>query len=462
VAWRRKVVTGRRRWRRRHGETTARPDGGTLAASPLILGTDLTSLDPVDLGFLKNRAVLAVDQDAVDASRIVSAGNEQVFAKTEKNGDVVVGLFNTTTQSEVVSTTAAAAGLPASQAYFLDNLWSHRTTETAGTIAADVPAHGVALYRVTPTRFPFIAPPGTTVTLTGLSSVQGAQPVTATESFADNGVQPVRRVRLSLPAPAGWTVTATSPTSFGSVAGGQSVQATFQVAAPTPATLFQSGVVTADAGYRWHGLLPEQASVSETVTISSPVRSPCQTYSSATDAAADFAESGGQLGISGAGPDLYSNSDTYSSVYLKGAVGTGPTVETEVVSQQNMSGFAKAGIMVRDDITGAGATPEGVILFESPSGGFQLEWDADGGRFINSVTPPNGTIPDRLPVWLKLVRDGSGSACTGYYSADGTVWNTVGTATVPGQAAVRDAGMFAVSHAAGSPAAVIFQGFSVR
>src|SRR6266496_1742348 len=42
-----------------------------LAASPLILGTDLTNLDPTDLGYLKNTAVLAVDQDAIDASRIV-------------------------------------------------------------------------------------------------------------------------------------------------------------------------------------------------------------------------------------------------------------------------------------------------------------------------------------------------------------------------------------------------------
>src|SRR5205823_538111 len=67
----------------------------SLAASPLILGTDLTNLDPTDLSLLKNRDVLAVDQDAIDASRISSSATTQVFAKTEKNGDAVVGLFNT-------------------------------------------------------------------------------------------------------------------------------------------------------------------------------------------------------------------------------------------------------------------------------------------------------------------------------------------------------------------------------
>ena len=78
-----------------------------LAASPLILGTDLTSLDPTDLGLLKNTDVIAVDQDAIDASRVSSTATGQVFAKTEPDGNVIVGLFNTTTTPEVISTSAA-------------------------------------------------------------------------------------------------------------------------------------------------------------------------------------------------------------------------------------------------------------------------------------------------------------------------------------------------------------------
>ncbi|WP_141726541.1 glycoside hydrolase family 27 protein, partial [Actinacidiphila rubida] len=74
----------------------------SLAASPLILGTDLTALDPTDLALLKNRQVLAVDQDAIDAKRISSSSTSQVFAKTEPNGDAVVGLFNTSADGQVV------------------------------------------------------------------------------------------------------------------------------------------------------------------------------------------------------------------------------------------------------------------------------------------------------------------------------------------------------------------------
>jgi len=47
-----------------------------LAASPFILGTDLTHLDATDLGYLKNTAVIAVDQDAIDAKRIVNSSNQ--------------------------------------------------------------------------------------------------------------------------------------------------------------------------------------------------------------------------------------------------------------------------------------------------------------------------------------------------------------------------------------------------
>ena len=135
------------------------------------------------------------------------------------------------------------------------------------------------------------------------------------------------------------------------------------------------------------------------------------------------------------------------------------TVTTEVTSQQNMTGFAKAGIIIRNDMTASGTAPEGVILFESPSGGIQLEWDNNSGDYIDSVTPPNGTNPELLPVWLSLVRDGS--SYTGYYSFNGTSWLTAGTATVPGQAATQDAGMFLTSHAAGSPGEAVFNGFSV-
>lgn len=124
----------------------------SLASSPLILGTDLRHLCGADLALLKNAAVLAVDQDGLDASRVVNTSSEQVVAKSEKNGDVVVGLFNTTTKAAVLTTSAATIGAPSSvHGYTLRDLWTGGTTDSgSGTISVHVPAHGVALLRVTP------------------------------------------------------------------------------------------------------------------------------------------------------------------------------------------------------------------------------------------------------------------------------------------------------------------------
>jgi hypothetical protein len=120
-----------------------------LGSSPLLLGVDLTHLDPLDLQYLKNAAVLAVDQDSIAAKRVVNTGTQQVFAKKEATGDVIVGLFNTGSKAETVSVTASAAGLPEKEGgYSLENLWTGKMEKTDSTISATVPSHGVVLYRV--------------------------------------------------------------------------------------------------------------------------------------------------------------------------------------------------------------------------------------------------------------------------------------------------------------------------
>lgn len=123
-----------------------------LAAAPLILGTDLTHLDPQDLKLLRNTAVLAVDQDSIAAKMVANYHEDgpRVFAKTEPNGDVVIGLFNLADKAQRVSVRADVAGLPGSaRGYVADDLWAGRAVTFKGPfIAAMVPAHGVVLYRV--------------------------------------------------------------------------------------------------------------------------------------------------------------------------------------------------------------------------------------------------------------------------------------------------------------------------
>ena len=121
-----------------------------LGAAPLILGIDLTHLDPTDLQkCLENSAVLAVDQDSIAAKRVVKTGKQQVFAKREPNGDTIVGLFNTGGKAEEVSVPASTVGLPENESgYSLHDLWTGETKKTSSTISAVVPSHGVVLYCV--------------------------------------------------------------------------------------------------------------------------------------------------------------------------------------------------------------------------------------------------------------------------------------------------------------------------
>jgi hypothetical protein len=431
-----------------------------LASSPFTLGTDLTNLDPTDLTLLKNTDVLAVDQDAIDAQRVYDSNGQQVFSKQEPNGDDIVGLFNTNGAPQVISTSTSALGLPGGTDYFVKDLWTHQTTETAGNLAVSVPAHGVALYRISRDDNPTQAPPNASLQLSGPGTVGAGQTGTVTASFTDNGDLAAKAVQLSVNAPAGWTVTAASATTFPAVETGQTVTATFHVVPPAPDTLFQSATLSGAASYTWSGKSTVSLSASTTATVVKPVQAPYRTYSSASDAPSAFGQDGNQFGIIGAGADVWNNADAYSAIYLPGSVHSTATIDTVVGAQQGLTGYGKAGIMVRNDMTGSGTSPEGVTLIASPQSGIQLQWNSDGDNYIDSVTPGNGVIPFSLPIHLKLQRT-SATSYTGYYSYDGSDWSTVGTATVPGQAGSQDAGMFVTSHAAGSPAQVTFDGFSV-
>ncbi|SEG72725.1 NPCBM-associated, NEW3 domain of alpha-galactosidase [Actinacidiphila yanglinensis] len=432
----------------------------SLAASPLILGTDLTRLDPTDLALLKNRSVLAVDQDAIDAKRISSDANTQVFAKTEQNGDVVVGLFNTSANGQTVSSTAAALGLPASADYSLQDLWSHRTTETStGTVAATVPSHGVALLRIRPLHHAaaLLTAPSTTVTLAGLAGASDGGQNTVTETFTNNGALAATDVRLTLTAPAGVTVEATSQTRFAAVRSGAGVSATFTVNTPASTGLFAAETVDASAAYDWLLVVPAKDTASGVLTVNQPVTAPDKTFASTT---ASFSQEGTRLGVRAQGSDVYGSTNQYGAIYQAGAEHDGSTTVVKIDSQTNTNAWAKAGIMVRNDITGTNTSPGFLILVEAPGKGYVIQWDANGDGQLDSNSAPNNTGigTAAYPSWLKLVR--TGTTYTGYYSTDDATWTEVAAVSVPSATATQDVGVFATAHQSGATSEVDFDGFA--
>ncbi len=70
--------------------------------------------------------------------------------------------------------------------------------------------------------------------------------------------------------------------------------------------------------------------------------------------------------------------------------------------------------------------------------GVRMQYDYTG-----DVAGPAGTVSAAAPRWLRLTR--SGDKLTGYESADGTHWHTVGMARLAGLHATVQAGLFAAS-----------------
>ncbi len=118
-----------------------------LGAAPLTLGADLTHLDPLDRSYLVNRQVIAVDQDGIDAHRIVHTTTAQLFAKLEHRGVGVVGLFNMTARPRLLTATQAQLGLPRTGRDHITNLWTGASRLTGGRFGGIVPADGVLLLR---------------------------------------------------------------------------------------------------------------------------------------------------------------------------------------------------------------------------------------------------------------------------------------------------------------------------
>jgi hypothetical protein len=129
----------------------------------------------------------------------------------------------------------------------------------------------------------------------------------------------------------------------------------------------------------------------------------------------------------------------------------------KVVSQDATNPNARAGLMLRDDVTGPGRSPGYIVLAVKPQNGFLLLWDADGNGYVESVARADtGTTP--YPAWLRLERDGT--TATGSYSTDGITWQVIGQATVRQAATQQDAAVFVTSHDA-ALGLVSFEGFTV-
>jgi alpha-galactosidase len=248
-------------------------------AAPLLVGTDLRKASPATMAIYLNKDVIAVDQDSLGVQgRVISTdGTHLVFAKKLKNGDVAVALYNSGDTAATISTTAGQAGLPNAPAYALTDLWSKKTTETAGQIAAAVPAHGTVLYRVHAASNWDTYPPATVLSVSTPPAYQGGPAVlqagsanTVTTTFNNTGRVPATDVAVKLSAPSGWTVRATSAASKGAVNMNSTLTTTWSVTPPA-GTKPGNYDLLATANYTWDdGTKSDTTSASSQVLVPNP------------------------------------------------------------------------------------------------------------------------------------------------------------------------------------------------
>ena len=120
-----------------------------LLASPLLLGCDLTRLDPFTLNLLTNDEVLDVNQDPLgrQAVRVQHDDAQEIWAKPMSDGSTAVGLFNRSCLTRTVTLPFASLGLKGP--HRLRDLWRQKDLGVAAdTFAVKTPGHGVLLLKV--------------------------------------------------------------------------------------------------------------------------------------------------------------------------------------------------------------------------------------------------------------------------------------------------------------------------
>ncbi|TDC37116.1 alpha-galactosidase [Micromonospora sp. 15K316] len=220
----------------------------SMAAAPLIVGSDIRKLGQSSVDILTDADALAINQDpaAVQAVRVGPAGTTETWVKRLADGDRAVLLLNRGETSKTLTTKASALGLSGSR-FTLRNAWTNQVTESAGTISAAVPAHGAALFRVARAQ----GLPGVPHVTAGLPQVtqvngdalpEGTAPVlagvdqaTVRVAVRNDGVLPVLTPQVALTTPDGWQVQALGRAPKLLIPGGSSTL-DFAVTLPASAT----------------------------------------------------------------------------------------------------------------------------------------------------------------------------------------------------------------------------------
>jgi glucose/arabinose dehydrogenase/regulation of enolase protein 1 (concanavalin A-like superfamily) len=161
--------------------------------------------------------------------------------------------------------------------------------------------------------------------------------------------------------------------------------------------------------------------------------------------------------IESGGGNMWQGTDEYSSVYLPGAAGEEWTATVRIDGQTNSNNSAKAGLIVRNDVTQPGVSPGYTALAMRAGNVFEWLSDSDGNGQLDTSF---GAGSHSYPAWVRLVRDGD--QYFGYWSLDGETFTAVEEPiTLPGAASAQDIGLAVTAHNTGQNTTAEFNGFTL-
>ena len=156
--------------------------------------------------------------------------------------------------------------------------------------------------------------------------------------------------------------------------------------------------------------------------------------------AAAVSEKNGKLYMSGRGSGQFTNVDEYAALYLKEVEGDFEAV-VEIVNMTYTTGWAKCGIMFRNDISdSSGALGYGFVGLSDGSG-FCAYYDSSNNGILNNSYTSSWT---QVPSWVKVARVGDNFSA--YYSTDGSNWKLFRTMYIPTADDSMDVGIFVTSY----------------
>jgi hypothetical protein len=288
-------------------------------------------------------------------------------------------------------------------------------------------------------------------------TVDAGESTTVTMAVENLTDRPVIRQDSSITVPEGWQATRTGEEPRRGLMPGARATLSWEVTvADELDALVSQGAVSVTVDF-W--AQREIYVVDQSLTLTA--LNPLTTLDGYGSVPSRFAEAGPQLAILTEGADMWEDAsgafDEYGTIYQEGAVGENTTVTARVTHIDDTHPWAKAGVVIRNDLTADGSSPGYAVMTVTPGNGVAFQWDSDGNGYLDSSSAVGGV---QAPAWVRLVR--SGSQVSGYYSTDGSTWTQVGpTADLDGITATQDAGLIATSHTAGVTGKSEFSDFSV-